>query len=94
MNAAGHYRAAERLLAEAAYPKRYSTGVENGSGIGDLFAGGTVVLEAPMQIHDQTLAAAQVHATLALAGATFLAGSVGYELASGEFADVLIGADE
>jgi hypothetical protein len=70
MNAASHYRAAERLLRRCA----------------EEIADGKVVGAFP--------AMANAHATLALAGATFLAGGSGYELAAGEFADVLIGADE
>jgi hypothetical protein len=68
MNAAGHYRAAERDARDAYH--------------------------VPSSEADFYLKRAQVHATLALAGATFLAGSVGYELASGEFAGVVTGADE
>jgi hypothetical protein len=80
MNAAGHYRAAERLLA-GPNAERYNLAVDDDR------------REYALGRADN-LAAAQVHATLALAGATFLAGSSGYELASGELADVLIGADE
>lgn len=40
---------------------------------------------------DYAIAAAQVHATLALAGATLLAGAAGYDAARDRLADAMLG---
>lgn len=74
MNGAEHYREAERLLELSQYPARVITGIAPTEAAADEIRGhfgvGTVVLAEPLEYHDQTLAAAQVHATLALAAAT------------------------
>ena len=72
-----HYREAERLLELAQYPQRYITGMAEPTTevldeIKDQMGASTVVFSDPVEVHDLTLAAAQVHATLALAAATVL----------------------
>lgn len=47
--------------------------------------------EMTYEDHRLSLAAAQVHATLALAGATLLAGAAGYDAARGRLADAMLG---
>lgn len=76
MNGPQHFRAAEELLALASAPRRFVTGLDAAGTTEEQLArlgeiDPTLVFASPnVEIIDNTLAAAQVHATLALAAAT------------------------
>lgn len=77
-----HYREAERLT------EGWQSALD-GFVDGDAELAAQITIAAPLA--NQALAAAQVHATLAAAGATFLAATNGYETARDQLGDAIAG---